>query len=1361
MNLGGCAKVSPRAGSIFALMAVIGFGTLGRAQTVYVVDQFDPAGTGGNSYAAGQITNVWGNWFGGAFSNLVWDAASDASNNPNSGSMKITANFTGTNGSSQFEVYDGFYGISPPLSGVQYTNFQCDVRFAQGSATVTNGGVPIFGHLEFGTTTNTYGQDYFGSVDVPASNTNWVHVSIPLSVQTDPNLQSINNVLIHIYGPYYSPGLSGVSTLWVDNIRFVGVTPVPTNCVVDWTNVLQRIDGFGASSAWDSTWTTNQADIFFSTNLGVVFSDSLGNKYTNNGVGLSLLRNRIVPAGTTSASDTPTTVETNIMQWAQARGAKVWSTPWTPPAGFKSVYDIYDTNQATGGGLYGGSFRGGTATNLAYASQLANYAASMKNTYGVNLYAISIQNEPDEDVTTYEACQWTNTLIHDFVTNLYNALVAKGVGSTKIMLPESGNWQDYQNLAGPAMADPNVAADVGIIADHNYDGANGPANLTKNSYGKALWETEVCQLSGESSSIANGVYYAQRIFLFLTVAQANAWHYWWLVPYGSNTGLMDTNAAPTKRLFTVGNYSRFVRPGYYRIDVTNHSPITSISAYKDTNSGNFAIVAINPDPVTVTQIFNLTNFTANSVTPWITSSNLSLANQTAVSVANASFTYALPAMSVVTFVGQGTTNPPPIATTLTLTTSGSPATYGNAVTFTATVRTNGVTLGAISGETVAFYDGGTQLGTGTLNGSGQAAYTTTATQLAAVTHSITAEYGGDSTYSGSTNSPALSQIINPATLTAGLTGTVGKNYNGTTAATLAPANYTLSGVVSGDTVTLNNPTSGTYDNRNQGTGKTVTVTGLTISGASTTNYTLSSTSASGTVGTINKTNITVTAAANAKTYDGTTSAAATPTVTSGSLQTGDAANFTETYDTKNVGTGKTLTPAGTVSDGNGGNNYNYTFVTSANGTITAATLTYTANPASMTYGSAVPGLSGSVSGFVGSDTQGNATTGTLTFTTPATSSSSVSSYAINGSGLTAINGNYTFVQAAGNATALTINALVVSLTGTRPYDGTTAAAAGILSVANKVGSDNVTVASGSGTLASAKVGSEPITSFGTLTLGGTASGNYTLAGAGGSVNITTAGLTVTNLLALNKVYDGTTNAALNATNAGLAGICDGDDVTLVMSNAVANFADKNVGTNKPVAVNNLALGGAAATNYAVSQPTNLTASIAPAGLTVTGVTAANKVYDGTTNATLNGTATLSGLVDNDVVILVTSNVTASFADANVGTNKPVTVTGYAVTGTDAGNYTLAQPAGLTADILPLVTPTFARPGIAAGAEGWLLSFSAQAGQSYKVLATGDLTVPLSQWTVLASGRFGPTGAATFTDGSAANLPLRFYEIVSP
>ncbi len=611
------AKAPSLSGSILVFLVVLVFSAPARAQTVYVVDQFDPSGIGTNSYASGQIGNVWGNWFGDAFQSLVWDSASDANTNASSGSMEITANFTGNDGNSQFEVYD-FNGIYPPVNGIQYTNFQCDVRFDPGSATVTVGGVPTFGYLQFGTP-NGYNQDYFGGVTIPASNTNWVHVSLPLNVVSDPNLQNIYNVLIHIYGPYYSPGLSGTSILWVDNIKFVGANPITTNCVVNWKDVHQRIDGFGASSGWDSSWTVAQADMFFSTNTGI---------------GLSLLRNRIAPGGTT--------VETNIMQMAQARGARVWSTPWSPQASFKS------NNSTTNGGNFL------SASNQAYASQLAGYVVNMKNTYGVSLYAISIQNEPDAS-TSYESCLWTPQQIHDFATNLYSALVASNVASTKIILAEDENWQT--NYYSTAMNDPAVATNVGIIACHDYDGtppgiipAALPGFANTNA---ALWETEVSTFDPFDGSINNAMYWANRIHLFMTAAQANAWHYWWLISDNpDNEGLTDTSGNPAKRMYVLGNYSRFVRPGYYRIGVSNNA-FTSISAYKDTNSGNFAIVAINSSFTNVTQIFNLANFTAGSVTPWITSSNLSLAGQPAVNVTNASFTYALPAVSVVTFVGQG------------------------------------------------------------------------------------------------------------------------------------------------------------------------------------------------------------------------------------------------------------------------------------------------------------------------------------------------------------------------------------------------------------------------------------------------------------------------------------------------------------------------------------------------------------------------------------------------------------------------------------------------------------------------------------------------------------------------------------
>ena len=477
-----------------------------------------------------------------------------------------------------------------------------------------------------------------------------------------------------------------------------------------------------------------------------------------------------------------------------------------------------------------------------------------------------------------------------------------------------------------------------------------------------------------------------------------------------------------------------------------------------------------------------------------------------------------------------------------------------------------------------------------------------------------------------------------------------------------------------------------------------------------------------------------------QTYDGTAKAATATTAPSGLV-----VSFTYNGSAMVPTSAGSYTVIATINDANYQGSATNTLV------INAATLTYTANAASLTYGSTVPALSGSVSGFVGTDNQANATTGTLTFTTTATSSSGVGSYAITGAGLTANHGNYTFVQAAGNATALTISALPVNLTGTRSYDGTTTVAAGILSVANKVGGDNVTVASGSGTLAGANVGSEAITSYGTLALGGTAAGNYTLTGAGGSVNITVSAqaLTVTNLLAVDKVYDGVTNATLDATSAGLTGVLNGDDVTLVSSNAVAYFADKNAGTNKPVTVTGLALVGSAAANYTLLAPTNLTANITVAGLTVDGVAAAAKVYDGTTNAQLTGTAALNGAVNGDDVSLVADDVIAAFASPNTGTSLPVTVSGYAITGADAGNYTLAQPSDLAADITP-ATLTLAAVANTKIYDG---STSAAAMPAISGLQGGDTVTGLAETYDTPDAGTGKTlsvSAYTVNDGNGGN-----------
>ena len=104
-----------------------------------------------------------------------------------------------------------------------------------------------------------------------------------------------------------------------------------------------------------------------------------------------------------------------------------------------------------------------------------------------------------------------------------------------------------------------------------------------------------------------------------------------------------------------------------------------------------------------------------------------------------------------------------------------------------------------------------------------------------------------------------------------------------------------------------------------------------------------------------------------------------------------------------------------------------------------------------------------------------------------------------------------------------------------------------------------------------------------------------------------------------------------------------------------------------------------ATNGAGTDSETLVWTITPKALTVSGLSGTNKEYDGNTSATLSGTGTLTGIVGADAVTL-SGTPTGTFANKNVGTNKAITVSGYTLAGVQAGNYTVTQPTGLTANI---------------------------------------------------------------------------------
>ncbi|MEI7908428.1 MAG: family 43 glycosylhydrolase [Verrucomicrobiota bacterium] len=151
-------------------------------------------------------------------------------------------------------------------------------------------------------------------------------------------------------------------------------------------------------------------------------------------------------------------------------------------------------------------------------------------------------------------------------------------------------------------------------------------------------------------------------------------------------------------------------------------------------------------------------------------------------------------------------------------------------------------------------------------------------------------------------------------------------------------------------------------------------------------------------------------------------------------------------------------------------------------------------------------------------------------------------------------------------------------------------------------------------------------------------------------------------------------------------------------------------------------------------------------LTVSGVTAANKEYDGTPAATLIGTAALVGVVSGDTVTLG-GTPSASFANANVGTAKPVTVTGYTLAGASAVNYSLTQPA-LSANITAAKTNTWTNVsgGSWATAANW--NPGTVPNSTSGDCDFGTLNISGNQ-TVTLDGSWS-TGSLTFADTSGAN-----------
>jgi filamentous hemagglutinin family protein len=531
--------------------------------------------------------------------------------------------------------------------------------------------------------------------------------------------------------------------------------------------------------------------------------------------------------------------------------------------------------------------------------------------------------------------------------------------------------------------------------------------------------------------------------------------------------------------------------------------------------------------------------------------------------------------------------------------------------------------------------------------------------------------------------PTFIANVTPATLVVSGLSAASKVYDATTVASLVgTATFTPLAV---DSVSVAPGASGRFADKNVGNGKTVTPNALTLAGADAGNY---NAVFSGTL-TASITPLPVVISgltAASKVYDTTTVATLAGTATVTALA-GDSLGLGGTgvgsFADKNVGTAKAVSVTGYTLGGADAGNYSLLPLTGLTADITKASITlngltaankvYDATTTAQLTGTAgitaLPGDSVVLAG-TGAGRFADKNVGTAKSVT-------VSGYSLGGSDA----GNYQLgvpstLTASISKASLTVSGLAAM---NKVYDATVAAQLTGAAVVTALAGDVVGVAPGAtGSFADKNVGTGKTVTLLSLSLTGADAGNYTAVSPTNlRADITPLGVVVQGLAAVGKVYDASTAATLTGT-AGVRALA-GDSLGL-SGTGVGSFADKNVGTAKAVSVTGFALSGADAGNYSLQPPTGLSADITKATLTVAGLGAANKVYDGSTTAALTGTARVTPLSGDSVTLSGTG--AGRFADKNVGTAKPVSVTGYTLSGTDAGNYQLQAPAGLLADITP-------------------------------------------------------------------------------
>ena len=544
--------------------------------------------------------------------------------------------------------------------------------------------------------------------------------------------------------------------------------------------------------------------------------------------------------------------------------------------------------------------------------------------------------------------------------------------------------------------------------------------------------------------------------------------------------------------------------------------------------------------------------------------------------------------------------------------------------------------------------------------------------------------------------------ITPRPLTVAGVLAADKVYDGTRAAELSGG--TLGNLVSGQTLGLT-LSDGQFDTANAGVDKPVTgIATLSDGSGQASNYTIPGSAVSATASISPRPLVLSAVVAADKVYDGTR-AATFPDFSLANLVAGETLGLTVSnglFDTAIAGTAKSVTGTAALVDGTGRAS-NYQLIAGA-----AISTTADINPRPLTIVGAVAAdkvydgtrdavvSGGSLVNLVPGETLGLTLSGGLFDTANAGVDKPVVVGTATLSDGTGSASNYVLANGGAPIATATIDPRPLTLSGVlaadKVYDGTRTVFLTGGDLANLVAGETLGLALEGGLFDTPNVGANKSVSGTVALVDGTGlAANYTLGEATVSnlaASILPRLLTVSGALAADKVYDGTRDAVLSGGS--LLNLVPGE--TLALNYGPGLFDTADAGTGKPVVgTAAVADGTGLASNYQLAGAGAVTtqASISPRSLTLSGVIAADKVYDGTRSAALSG-GELTNLVAGESLALVLSG---QFDTASVGVGKPVDGSAALADASGrASNYVLASPTvSTTADVTPAVLQYVADP----------------------------------------------------------------------